>query len=111
MLRNMLQALKSRIAQRNLVVVDEIFFMGATCFQNKILDRVLLLVVTMSVCKHHEDFILRKNFLFFFAVTLTGVHYYKVCNEKISSENYIQFIKEMANHSKTTQDLMQPEKL
>ena len=95
---NMLQALKSQIALRNLALVDEKYFYGRYLLPKQGIGSWIAPGGDNERLQIPRRLYSEKKFLVFFAVTLTGVHYYKVCNKNISSENYIEFIKEMANH-------------
>lgn len=96
--QDMLEAFHSRIVKNNLVIVDEKWFFGRYLRPRNSIG---------SWISPHGDGIqiqtpkrlqTEKKFLVSVAVTISGQHYFKIADDNIDSDSYIQFIKEMAVH-------------
>lgn len=97
-MQDMLEAFKSRLVKRNLVVVDEKWF-----FYRYLLPRQDI-GSWMSPEGDRRQTPRRlqtePKCLCYVAVSLSGVHYFKVAEDNINSDAYIIFINEMCEHMK-----------
>jgi len=98
---NMLQAFKSRIVKRNLVIVDEKYFYSRYLLPRNDIGSWIGAHGDVERLQTPRRRSVEKKWLVFVAVTLNGVHYFEICEGNVNAEKYIQYLKNMGQYFAT----------